>query len=1270
MSTIADLLIKIGADSSGLNSELKNAKGQIDKTFEPSPIKGFADALNSTSVSVEGLTSKIARAAALAGAGFGFAQLISGAVEAGSKIHDLTESMGISAAEASLFSRTVSIAGGDIQTASTAIMKLDKTLANGGDSAEKASIMLQAVGVSLTDSTGKLIPVNEQVQALADGYKKAEAAGYQQEFLLNTLGSKGLALADVLREYNEAKEQAAKISGIGLDPEEMDRLSKELSTLKMQANGIGLATGAALAPIVESYLPYIMTGLSETAKFLASNKEEIIDITRYVVAFIAVYKTLQALQAASRAVGGFLGPASSAAAAEEALTAAQERAIAKRINIVQAAAIKEEKTYYQTVQAMEITEAEKTAIYAKFVAQRELKTAEEAAAIRNSMTAAYAQVNAAAIQSSTVQTAAMGKVTAATALSKTAMAGVGNEAVATGAKMTTVAARGVGAVSKLTSAVWTLAGGWLGVASAIVLAIKALVDYNQAYAEGWKERDDVVEYNGKTYRQVKGKWQERGEDPFNREYDNPFLYGDDIKDKSLIEALNQAREDKVRAKFEKSLKNISNDNLKNQLQDAMNQIQEVGVKEKKEKAEVKPVDVEVPIGQIAAEQALGVESGSQWINPDLTSDMERSCASFVSSMYAAAGVTGLYTARVDNLENAFAARGAWYNVGSGYVPQVGDFVSSGDHAGMYIGNDQVRSRDSGGGVKTWSLQGWDNEFGITGYGSIAKFTGGQTVTRSMLPDEKKENEALKKLQQAKEQALQLFSTMQAAIGKETGTAYESGMAGVAEDVRKKAQEIAQIQKDGVPAAAIKMLTDELATYQTTMQGKVEQKRKESLDKLVTDTAKATAEVKGNYKSLADAEYQSTLESLSKEREERLKEVAKNKSDKEALVAVEEWYTAQTEAAAKKRADVYRESFEKQVEYAIKAHNMIQLQTLLNSQEGKESREWDGRTEAMQRYYDLWKAANISMDEQMTAVAEKMQTGLSDFFTNLFTGEDSFTDSILDLFDSIMLEIINQITEKWSAQIVTSLFGGFLDNNTPGSDGLSLGSIITAGLGGGIFGGGGGGDNNGGGITIGDLSTSVTSLDNGLKAASGALTIFGGTTGSANSLLTGFNTVQGILNMTTKPAESATTVATTSSLGLLSAAALKAAFALSTLKVAGGLGFASGGYISGPGSGTSDSIPAMLSNGEYVINARAVSRVGAPLLDAINQGRSLRHFSGGGLVNGSGSGIVLKAGGSVQFNVSALDASSFTDFLRNGGGDTLKQFLLDNERDYTGNTGIW
>ena len=46
----------------------------------------------------------------------------------------------------------------------------------------------------------------------------------------------------------------------------------------------------------------------------------------------------------------------------------------------------------------------------------------------------------------------------------------------------------------------------------------------------------------------------------------------------------------------------------------------------------------------------------------------------------------------------------------------------------------------------------------------------------------------------------------------------------------------------------------------------------------------------------------------------------------------------------------------------------------------------------------------------------------------------------------------------------------------------------------------------------------------------------------------------------------------------------------------------GGYISGPGSPTSDSIPAMLSNGEYVIQARAVSAYGLDFMNALNQQR--------------------------------------------------------------------
>jgi hypothetical protein len=51
------------------------------------------------------------------------------------------------------------------------------------------------------------------------------------------------------------------------------------------------------------------------------------------------------------------------------------------------------------------------------------------------------------------------------------------------------------------------------------------------------------------------------------------------------------------------------------------------------------------------------------------------------------------------------------------------------------------------------------------------------------------------------------------------------------------------------------------------------------------------------------------------------------------------------------------------------------------------------------------------------------------------------------------------------------------------------------------------------------------------------------------------------------------------------------------------GFASGGFVSGLGTARSDSIPAMLSNGEYVINARATAN-NRKLLDAINSNSNI------------------------------------------------------------------
>ncbi|ARB06117.1 tail length tape measure protein [Dinoroseobacter phage vB_DshS-R5C] len=95
-------------------------------------------------------------------------------------------------------------------------------------------------------------------------------------------------------------------------------------------------------------------------------------------------------------------------------------------------------------------------------------------------------------------------------------------------------------------------------------------------------------------------------------------------------------------------------------------------------------------------------------------------------------------------------------------------------------------------------------------------------------------------------------------------------------------------------------------------------------------------------------------------------------------------------------------------------------------------------------------------------------------------------------------------------------------------------------------------------------------------------------------------------------------------------------------------FADGGRISGPGTGRSDSILARVSNGEYIVNAKA-TREFLPMLNQINSGQ-MPTFADGGLAMGSIAAPRRMASGDEQtnrgdnptmiFNITTPDAQSF------------------------------
>ncbi|MBU9692173.1 phage tail length tape measure family protein [Burkholderia multivorans] len=94
--------------------------------------------------------------------------------------------------------------------------------------------------------------------------------------------------------------------------------------------------------------------------------------------------------------------------------------------------------------------------------------------------------------------------------------------------------------------------------------------------------------------------------------------------------------------------------------------------------------------------------------------------------------------------------------------------------------------------------------------------------------------------------------------------------------------------------------------------------------------------------------------------------------------------------------------------------------------------------------------------------------------------------------------------------------------------------------------------------------------------------------------------------------------------------------------------ASGGPISGPGTGTSDSIPAMLSNGEFVVNAASTKKYRS-LLESINSGH-MAHFATGG--------IAATLAPSPAASVASSERPHFTVNLNGGGGGLTEADLKE------------
>ena len=1146
--SISELKIKIGADSSELKKELDETQRAMQTALNTKPMESATAALAGVSKETSNLIGKFQSMATAAAGAFGLASIIDGAVQAGDNIYKLSNRLNVTTAEAGKLSRILKLTGGDVDSFSSAVMRLDKSLFSDSEAGEKARRTLDLFGVSLTDANGKILPLNEQLESLAKGYKLAKDAGVQQEFLMTTLGTKGLALAQTLEQYTEAAETASRVKGIGLDAKEMHELALNMKVMQMESQQVQLAFTSALAPVAESVFPVIIEGLTNSATWLAANKQEVRDVTAAVVKFVAAYKGIQFASGALSTIRAFwlqsqqaaIAAAATQTATQTEITAAHEREIARRIAAVERESQRQQNAVVKAAMKANLSAEETTAriveectkieiktaataeriaagMRAAFTAQAQAATvaAEETTVVLNgtalaaeragaSMTAAHAgaaqsgQIAVGAERELALATTATGNVavaageknvaaktqaaiatagvTTATNTLTVATTATGNAAVTTGTKTVGAMATATTAVGSLTRAVWTLMGGWLGVAAATGYAIYKLSEYGRAQDAERKNR--TYDIDGKRYVEENGEFYRYAYTASSVEKEYTNTYGADADNKELVtdsaikEKLNDAwwerhKDDEdyqAQLKAEAEAQEAEEKNkaemerLQKEMMEALSAGAEKSGRTPKEKAAPAPTnyDVEYPIGRLAADIAAGHPQGEQWMG-NITPDATIQCDSYTANVYAEAGIDSIGGQSTEGIINddAFRAAGAYHEAGGGYEPEVGDLVSFGGHFGIYMGNGMVNSRQSSGGVQTISMDEAESYFGaVQGYGSLAEATGGRTVTerRSGTREEaeaaRQAQEAARKLEQGRKDALNLAETMAKGISGFEDTAYMQNVEQIKQDVQQKRQQINKIRASGVSQETVDNLNKQLDEYAEALGRQASEKQRAALAQVADEAKSMNAEVLHDYEALAQAEYSTTVRKLADERKEKEKEVMRDKDDWQSKAAVSEWYYAKLAKAEEKRRQDLKKAHEQYIEYLQTEGKVAELVAHLGSAEGKTETEgtlnMEGQEKLASTYVKIWKAAHGSMAGYIADTAENIYGTLSDSMADFIRGAKSAQEVLKDFGNSVLSMIAKIAAQRLAASWVDNILGAFSGGRSVGAGAASFGSMSSIG----------------------------------------------------------------------------------------------------------------------------------------------------------------------------------------------------------------------------------
>lgn len=176
------------------------------------------------------------------------------AIERADQLDELSARLDISTEKLSTWGYAAQLSGTSLDDLTAALPKLSKNMVEALDSSSKSAEIFKALGVSVTDSEGKLRAVQDVLPEIADRFKSLDDATLESSLSMELFGKSGTGLLEFLNRGSDGiaeLEQRARDLGIEIDGNTSTAAAAfkdRLDDLKAATSGLFTQLSAELLP--------------------------------------------------------------------------------------------------------------------------------------------------------------------------------------------------------------------------------------------------------------------------------------------------------------------------------------------------------------------------------------------------------------------------------------------------------------------------------------------------------------------------------------------------------------------------------------------------------------------------------------------------------------------------------------------------------------------------------------------------------------------------------------------------------------------------------------------------------------------------------------------------------------------------------------------------------------------------------------------------------------------------------------------------------------